>query len=244
MQIRIGRTSVLLLLPLFVSVCASPPRGIVILCAGDSLTAKAYPHFLQRLLNADGIAAKVVNYGVSGNTSKEYLEYLRDPIREEALQWDRPDFILLQLGTNDVRADGDFVPVDQFVENMREILNYFRRFITRTADPSQIVLAEIPPIPDDTPFPFSPESGRRVREEINPAIRELAREFQVPLVDNYNLYMNRPDLLPGVHPTRDGFRKMAENWHIVVKRLLTDRKQINKRSREPIWKPSPSVGGR
>src|SRR5512137_1332235 len=100
MQIRIGRASVLLLLPLFVSVCASPPRGVIILCAGDSLTAKAYPHYLQKLLNADGLRARVVNRGVSGDTSGEYLAWLTDPAREEAILWDRPDIILLQLGTN------------------------------------------------------------------------------------------------------------------------------------------------
>jgi lysophospholipase L1-like esterase len=226
MQIRIGRSSVLLLLPFFVSVCASPPRGVVILCAGDSLTAKAYPHFLQRLLHADGIAARVLNYGISGNTSQEYLEYLRDPVREEGLQWDRPDIILLQLGTNDVRVDGDFVPVEKFVVHMREILKYFQKFISRTADPSQIVLAVIPPIPSATPFPFSPESQRRVVEEINPAIRELAREFRLPLVDNYGIFVGRPDLLPGVHPTREGFRRMAENWHDMVIKVLKERKQI------------------
>lgn len=224
MQIRIGRSSVLLLLPFFVSVCASPPRGIVIFCAGDSLTAKAYPHFLQRLLNADGIAARVTNHGVSGNNSAEYLAYLCDPVREEALQWERPDIILLQLGTNDVRTDGDFLPTEKFVANMRLIVDEFKRFISRTAEPSRIVLATIPPIPADTPFPFSAESSRRVVDEINPAIRALAREYGLLLVDNYGIFVDRLDLLPGVHPSRDGFRLLAINWYETVKKIITERK--------------------
>jgi lysophospholipase L1-like esterase len=224
MQIRIGRCSVLLLLPLFATVCASPPRGVIIFCAGDSLTSKAYPHFLQRLLNADGILARVNNHGVTGNTSGEYLSYLRDPSRSEALMWDRPDIILLQLGTNDVRTDGDFLSTDQFIANMRQILIFFGDFISRTADRSRIVLALIPPIPENTPYPFSPESARRVREEINPAIARLAREYGLPLVDNYRIFVERPDLLPGVHPTRDGFRLMAQNWYATVKEILKERK--------------------
>lgn len=220
MQIRIGRASVLLLLPLFVSVCASPPRGVIILCAGDSLTAKAYPHYLQKRLNADGIRARVVNRGVSGDTSGEYLAWLTDPVREEAILWHRPDIILLQLGTNDVRVDGDRTETAQFTANMRKIITHFRGFLTRTADPSLVVLATVPPIPEGTPFPFSPESARRVREEINPAIEALAREFGLPLVDNYRLFEGRPDLLPGVHPTLEGFRLLAGNWYETVRALL------------------------
>jgi lysophospholipase L1-like esterase len=224
MQIRIGRFSVLLLLPFFFSVCASPPRGIIIFCAGDSLTVKAYPHFLQRLLNADGITARVINHGVSGHNSKEYLAFLRDPGREEALMWERPDIILLQLGTNDVRTDGDFLPTAQFVADMRQILDFFKGFISRTADPSRIVLALVPPIPENVPYPFSPESARRVREEINPAIAALAREYGMRLVDNNRIFAGRPDLLPGVHPTREGFRIMAGNWYETVKEILKERK--------------------
>ena len=224
MQIRIGRTSVLLLLPFFISVCASPPRGVIILCAGDSLTAKAYPHFLQKLLNADGITARVVNQGVSGDTSGEYLEYVLDAVRSEAIMWERPDVILLQLGTNDVRTDGDFTSTDRFVANMKSLLEYFRGFISRTADPSRIVLALIPPIPDGTPFPFSAESSRRVREEINPAIARLAGEYGLPLVDNYRIFEERPDLLPGVHPTTEGFRRMAGNWYETIRKIIKERK--------------------
>jgi lysophospholipase L1-like esterase len=224
MQIRIGRTSVLLLLPFFVSVCASPPRGVIILCAGDSLTAKAYPHFLQKLFNADGTTARVVNKGVSGDTTGEYLEYVSDPARSEAIMWERPDIILLQLGTNDVRTDGDFTPTDRFTANMKGLLEYFRGFISRTADPSRIVLALIPPIPDGTPYPFSAESSRRVREEINPAIARLAREYGLPLVDNYRIFEERPELLPGVHPTTEGFRLMARNWYEAIREIIKERK--------------------
>ena len=188
------------------------------------MTAKAYPHFLQKLLNADGITARVVNQGVSGDTSGEYLEYVLDAVRSEAIMWERPDVILLQLGTNDVRTDGDFTSTDRFVANMKSLLEYFRGFISRTADPSRIVLALIPPVPDGTPYPFSAESSRRVREEINPAIARLAGEYGLPLVDNYRIFEERPDLLPGVHPTTEGFRRMAGNWYETIRKIIKERK--------------------
>jgi lysophospholipase L1-like esterase len=209
-QIQSGRWSILLLMPFFVSACASPPRGLIILCAGDSITAEAYPHFLQQLFNREGPRAKVLNYGRSGHTSGEYLSYL---IRNrERVAAERPDFILLELGTNDVRADGDFTPAERFSSQMKEILGIFRTFRSRGGTPPRIFLATVPPVPQGTPFPFTDESVRRVANEINPRIEALARAEDVPLVDFYRLFLEDSSLLSGVHPTRDGYRSMARRW--------------------------------
>lgn len=218
-QIRVGRYSILLLLPFFVSVCTSAPRGVIVLCAGDSLTAEAYPHFLQQLLNKAGFRAKVLNYGRSGNTSGEYLSFLEK--NKERLGAERPDFILLQLGTNDVRTDVDHTPTDVFKSNMKRIVAIFRGFSDRTGTPSHILLATILPVPETTPRPFTPESSKRVESEINPAVRALAEEERLPLVDNHGLFLDRPDLLPGVHPVRDGYRLMAENWSAALRPFLS-----------------------
>jgi lysophospholipase L1-like esterase len=197
-------------MPFFVSVCAAPPRGVIVLCAGDSITAEAYPHFLQKLLNREGVRARVLNYGRSGNTSGEYLSFLR---RNGAkLRAERPDVVLLQLGTNDVREDVDRTPADRFAANMKDIVSFFRSLESRGGDPPRVLLATIPPLPAGTEFPFTAESVRRVEGEINPAVRALARAEDLPLVDNHALFAGRPELLPGVHPTRDGYRFLAENW--------------------------------
>ena len=215
MQIQFGRISVVLLLPFFVSVCVSPPRGMIVLCAGDSITAGGYPHFLQRLLNADGVRARVHNYGRPGNRSGEYMDFLRG--HRDALAALRPDLILLQLGTNDVRTDLDHTPTDVFVRNMKDILAVFKSFRDRRGRPSRIFLATIPPVPGkSTEYPFDAESVRRVSEEINPALRALGREENVPVVDNYVLFIGRPDLLPEVHPSADGYKALARNWHAAI----------------------------
>jgi lysophospholipase L1-like esterase len=222
MHLRFGRISVVLLMPVFVSVCASPPRGFIILCAGDSITAEAYPHFLQRLFARDGVRARVLNYGRSGFTSGEYRAFLEKNL--DRLAREHPDAVLLQLGTNDVRVDGDRTPTADFVANMKAITAAFKGFRTRSGRPAVLLLATIPPVPRDTPLPFSDESVRRVEEDINPAVRALAAEESLPLVDNHGLFLSRPELLPGVHPSREGYQALAASWYGSLRPRLDERR--------------------
>jgi acyl-CoA thioesterase I len=77
-------------------------RPINIVAFGDSLTAgyglsanDAFPAQLQRALNAKGLAVKVVNAGVSGDTTVGGLS---------RLDWSVPDgteAVILELGAND-----------------------------------------------------------------------------------------------------------------------------------------------
>jgi len=221
MQIQLGRWSVVLLMPFVVSACSSSPRGVIILCAGDSITAEAYPHFLQRLMNREGPRARVLNYGRSGNTAGEYLAYLAR--NRDKLAAERPDFVLLELGTNDLRADADFTPTDAFAARMKEVVAVFRSFRNRAGQPTRVLLATIPPVPEGTPFPFTPESVRRVAAEVNPAIRALAEAEGLPLLDVHGLFLENPDLLPGIHPSAEGYRRLARAWHEFLKPFLRSR---------------------
>jgi lysophospholipase L1-like esterase len=217
-QIQVGRVSILLLMPFFVSVCVSPPRGVIVLCAGDSITAGGYPHYLQRLMAGDGIRARVLNRGRSGHRSAEYLSYLGHNLTE--MRDLHPDFILLQLGTNDVRTDLDRTSTEEFKANMREILRTFASFRNRRGRPSRVLLAAVPPVPAGPTYPFDGDSVRRVTEEINPAVRDMAREAGLPFVDNHAPFVGRPDLLAEVHPTREGYKALAASWYRVLKPLL------------------------
>src|SRR5277367_5345395 len=78
---------------------AKPPE---ILAFGDSLTAglglpasEAFPARLQARLKDQGIDVKMVNAGVSGDTTTDGLARL-----DWALA-DKPDFVILALGAND-----------------------------------------------------------------------------------------------------------------------------------------------
>jgi lysophospholipase L1-like esterase len=192
--------------------CAKRPAGTIILCAGDSITEHGYPRFLQRRLRSEGLTVRVINEGKSGNTSGEYLAFMRRELAR--LKAARPDVILLQLGTNDIRMDGDHTPLEAFECNMRAILDLFAEFRSRAGRPPAILLGTIPHVPEGTPWPFTSESVLRVEEEINPALRALAAERDLILVDNHAVFAEHPDLLGAadVHPTPDGDRALAASW--------------------------------
>ena len=94
---------------------------------------------------------------------------------------------------------------------MRQILAVFRTFRSRSGKIPLILMATIPDIPE-TPPNFDASSARRVRAEINPAIREIAAAEGIAVVDQHAVFLRRPDLLPEVHPVREGYRLMAEVW--------------------------------
>ncbi|HVT96719.1 MAG TPA: GDSL-type esterase/lipase family protein, partial [Acidobacteriaceae bacterium] len=71
-------------------------------CFGDSITAgygltpgHAWPDDLQSLLDQRGYHYKVVNSGVSGNTSKDGVDRLKDVLRLH------PAIVIVEFGGND-----------------------------------------------------------------------------------------------------------------------------------------------
>ncbi len=198
--------------------CSSPPQGIIILCAGDSITEAEYPRHLRRMLSQDGLRAKVLNCGRKGHTSREYLRFLSQKKRDLARE--HPDYVLLQLGTNDVRVDGDFTPAEEFERTMREIIAVFSSFKNSGGHRSEILLATIPPLPGNLSYPFSTQSAERVVREINPILKRIAADGKLVLVDNYSLFLEHPRYLPDVHPTSEGYRLLAKNWHNALKPLI------------------------
>lgn len=102
------------LLALFLFGCKQPVEGKtqsdqkerahsgVIVAVGDSLTAgfgvepdDSYPSQLQSLLNARGIPWKVINSGVSGETSSGTLSRINWILSM------KPDIVVLETGAND-----------------------------------------------------------------------------------------------------------------------------------------------
>ena len=130
----------------------------------------------------------------------------------------QPDFILVQLGTNDVRIDHDHTPAEAFYTHMKKIVHIFSSFKTRTGKNSRIFIATVPPVPQGTPFPFSPDSAIRITHEINPLIQKIAKEENLILVDNYSVFLDTPQLLPEVHPSDQGYKALAQTWHNALKK--------------------------
>ncbi len=99
---RIGRALMLALLLTAPGAVAAETKPLTILAFGDSLVAgyglgngDGFTVKLEAALKAKGIAARVVNAGLSGDTSAGGLERL-----DWALE-PKPDFAIVELGAND-----------------------------------------------------------------------------------------------------------------------------------------------
>ncbi len=215
-----GRTGLLpLSILLFFSLSCVPDRPPaetrLILCLGDSLTAGPYgdyPAVLQELLSERGLAWRVAQAARPGHNSGEYLDFLSGPERPDL----RAEIVILLLGTNDLRSDADFTPTAEFRANLDAILEQISQANAGRKAKPQVFLATVPPIfRIDLPT-FSEQSRLRISREINPAIRELAGERGLPLIDFFRLFREQRKLLPGVHPSEPGYRAMAE---LVLKQL-------------------------
>jgi len=217
------RTFVLLVLHLLSLACRREPAlpaltgRPVILCAGDSITADVYPLLLKEMLERDGLRVQVINAGVKGDSTAEYLGFLE---RSRIVERSEPKWVLLQLGTNDVRIDSHDTPLPRFRRNLEAILDRIGRQRNRDGSVPRVLLATIPPIPSDVRWHFNAASRARVEAEINPAIRAIARERGLILADHHALFAARPELLPDVHPSPEGYRELAAAWRRILLPLL------------------------
>jgi lysophospholipase L1-like esterase len=190
----------------------------VILCAGDSITAASYPKHLKSLLARDGLLVQVINAGVRGDSSAEYIRFLE---KSQIIERTDPDWVLLQLGTNDLRIDSHATTTEQFRKNLEAILDRIGGHRNHDGSVPRIILATIPPIPVVVRWHFNAASQVRVEAEINPAIRDIARQRKLILADHHALFTGRPELLPEIHPNEKGYRVLADAWHRILAPLLS-----------------------
>lgn len=177
-----------------------------ILAFGDSLTAglgltpdAAFPARLEAVLRSDGIDAKVINGGVSGETTAGGVA---------RLDWalgDRPDLVILELGANDALRG-----IDPHVAyaNLDKILARLK------ASGAKVLL---------TGMLAPPNWGRDYQREFAAIFPTLADKYQVPLYPFFldgvatNPSLNQPD---GLHPNAEGAALIATKLAPYVERLL------------------------
>ena len=182
---------------------ASPEPSVVV-CLGDSLTAgygldqaQAYPALLQKSIDDLGWKFKVVNAGLSGETTAGGLRRLDWVLKR------RIDVLILALGGNDALRG---IPLETTRQNLDQIL-----IRTRAKNPDvQLILAGML---------IPPNWGREYFNGFRAIFPELAKKHQAGLIPfllegvGGKPNLNFPD---GIHPTAEGHRVVAANvWKVL-----------------------------
>lgn len=178
----------------------------LLVCFGDSLTAGAgtdpgesYPDYLQADLDQRGYPYRVVNEGISGNTTKDALERLNSIL---AL---KPSIVVVEFGGNDGLRG---VPVHDSRANLDKIVG------TLKASGAKVVLAGITLPPD-----YGPDYIRQFDETYT----LVAKKYNVPMLPfilrgAYGVTgMMQPD---ETHATAAGNKVVANNILALVLPLL------------------------
>jgi acyl-CoA thioesterase I len=191
---------------LIVGSAPAAARVPVILDFGDSLTAglglpagQAFPARLQAWLHQRGIEARVVNAGVSGDTTAGGLARL-----DWALA-DKPDLVILALGSNDALRGIDPATVR---DNLDKIIGKIE-----ASGAKVLLLGMLAP----------PNWGEEYKGAFDAIFPELARRYHLPLYPFFlegvamKPELNQPD---GLHPNERGVAVLVDRIAPVVAALV------------------------
>ena len=186
------------------SAAAALPESPVVLFLGTSLTAgyglpsdEAFPALVQERIDRAGLDYRVVNAGVSGDTSAGGLAridwLLRAPVA----------VLVLELGANDMLRGQDLAELER---NLQEIVDR-----TRSAYPAASLVVAGMRAP-----PNLGASYVRSFEAVYPALAQKNDGALLPFILEGvagDSALNQPD---GIHPTAEGHQIVAENlWQVL-----------------------------
>jgi acyl-CoA thioesterase-1 len=184
----------------------APAEERVIVAFGDSLTAglgvpaeQAYPARLAARLRAEGYAYRVVNAGVSGDTTAGGLRRV-----EWALRF-KPEIVILELGINDGMRGQEPASVQA---NLDRLVERFQRAGAR-------VLIAGMRLPPNYGGPYG-EEFRRIFEAVARRRGAALMPFFLDGVGG-SPRLNQPD---GLHPTAEGYRVIVERLWPYLRPLL------------------------
>jgi len=196
-----------LLIILFLALFQTPASK-VILFYGDSLTAgyglstdEAFPAVIEQKLNQKGKPTKVVNAGLSGETSAGGLNRLDWVLKQPV------DMFVLELGANDGLRG---LPLDQTQKNLQAIIDKVKTKYPK----AKIVIAGmlVPPNmgPDYTASfrKIFPDLAKKNNVSLIPfLLQDVAGDEKLNIAD-------------GIHPNVEGHKIVARNVLKVIEPLL------------------------
>lgn len=181
------------------------PRPVIV-ALGDSLTAGygvepglSYPDWLQKRLDQEGLAYRVVNQGISGDTTSGGVARLDEALRLQ------PAAVILCLGANDGLRG---LPVETTRANLAEMIDRLQ------AAGAKVLLGGM-----TLPRNYGPDYIR----DFEAIFKDLAREKKTGLIpfllDGVATDPNlmQPDAL---HPTAEGNRRVADTVYRYLQPML------------------------
>jgi acyl-CoA thioesterase-1 len=179
-----------------------------ILCFGNSITAGygldpelAYPDVLEEMLNDNGYNYRVINAGLSGETSAGGLT------RIDWILQNKINVFILELGANDGLRG---LPLIQTKSNLQSII---QKVIKKYPDVLIVIAGMMVP----------PNMGKDYATEFSYVFNELATENDALLIPflldgvGGNPEFNLPD---GIHPNVEGHKIVAKNVFEILKDVL------------------------
>lgn len=207
-------------IPVFEPPAAETPKPHGVILFGDSTTAlrpgqveKIYSVRVAEALQSIGSSLSVHNAGIGGNTTRD----ARRRFAKDVLGHD-PRIIVFQFGINDAAVDvwkdppatGPRVPLPEYVGNLRAMIEEARRrgsaVILMTTNPVRWT-PRLKGLYGKPPYDSKSNDGFETPLLLayNEAVRGLAREMNVPLVD-----------------VRAAYPAFAASHHLTIDQLLLD----------------------
>ena len=183
---------------------------------GTSLTAgqgvaedEAFPALIQQEIDSAKLDFRVVNAGVSGETSAGGLRRLEWLLRQPI------DVLVLELGANDGLRGQD---VDSLEANLQTIIDR-----TKAADPGvAIVIAGM-----EAPPNMGPEFTARFRA-VFPRLARANHAALIPFLLEGVGGVRALNQADGIHPTAEGHGIIAETVWRVLEPVLRRRADVNR----------------
>ncbi len=177
-----------------------------IVAFGNSLTAglgvapaQSYPAHLQRTLDAAGYGYRVVNAGVSGDTTAGGVRRVSWTLNS------KPAIVILELGANDGLRG---LSLQETKANLERIIQQFQQASVT------VVLAGMK---------LPPNYGQDYTEGFEALYQALAKQYRLTLIPFFldgvatSSTLNQAD---GIHPTGEGYRLIVEKIFPTLEPLL------------------------
>lgn len=184
----------------------SPSKTI--LFYGDSLTAgyglspeEAFPALIEKTLLKDNRKIKVINAGLSGETSAGGLSRIDWTLRQPV------DIFVLELGANDGLRG---LPLDQTRKNLQSIIDK----VVAKNPKVKIVLAGMM-VPPNMGKTYSDEF-----KKIYPALAEKNKAVLIPFLLDGVAGVEKLNQADGIHPNVEGHQIVARNLIKYFTKLL------------------------